>query len=470
MRGIISYGVHIPYNRLARTAIGEALGSGGGRGTRAVASYDEDTTTMAVEAARLARRARPDVEVDDVWFATSSPAYLDKTNACAVHAALRLDSSTGAADMGGAVRSGLATLVAGLGGEGTILVAAADIRTGLPGSADERDGGDGAAAFVVGETGGPVLAELIGRGAATEEFLDRWRLPGEPRSQQWEERFGEGKYAALVKQAWASALDAASIAPDQVDRAVVTGSHTRAVRSAGRKLGLAEGALVDDLSASVGNTGAAHAGILLASALDTAEPGQIIAVVVLSDGADVLVFRTGDAIADWQPQRPVVAQVAAGSDALPYTKFLSWRDMLTVEPPRRPTPQRPSASAAGRSEGWKYGFVGGKDRSSGMVHLPPQRKSEKGSALDEMDPAPMADVPATVVTSTVDRVSYSPSPPIVAAVIDFDGGGRMPVELTDVAADEIAIGDRVEMTFRRLYTTFGIHNYFWKARPIRVEG
>ena len=30
-------------------------------------------------------------------------------------------------------------------------------------------------------------------------------------------------------------------------------------------------------------------------------------------------------------------------------------------------------------------------------------------------------------------------------------------------------GDRVEMTFRRLYTTFGIHNYFWKARPIRVE-
>jgi uncharacterized OB-fold protein len=346
---------------------------------------------------------------------------------------------------------------------------ASDIRTGLPGSADEREGGDGAAAFVVGETDGPVLAELIGRGAATEEFLDRWRLPGEPRSQQWEERFGEGKYAPLAKQAWASALDAASITPEQVDRAVVTGSHTRAVRSTGRKLGLAEGALVDDLSSSVGNAGAAHPGILLASALDSAEPGQVIAVVVLSDGADVLVFRATDAIADWRSPRPVAAQVTAGSDALPYTKFLSWREMLTVEPPRRPMPDRPSASAAGRSEHWKYGFVGGKDRSSGMVHLPPQRKSEKGAALDDMDPAPMADVPATVVTSTVDRVSYSPSPPIVAAVIDFDGGGRTPVELTDVASDEIAIGDRVEMTFRRLYTTFGIHNYFWKARPIRVE-
>ncbi len=468
MRGIISYGVHIPYNRLARSAIGESLGSGAGRGARSVAGYDEDTTTMGVEAARLARRAGGDAAIDRVWFATSSPAYLDKTNACAIHAALRLDPSAGAADMGGAVRSGLATLAAGLDGTGSTLVVTSDIRTGLPGSADERDGGDGAAAFVVGETDGPVLAELIGRGSATEEFLDRWRLPGEPRSQQWEERFGEGKYAPLVKQAWASALDAASLSPDQIDHAVVTGSHGRAVKAAGRRLGLAEGALVDDLSATVGNTGAAHAGLLLAAALDTAEPGQIVAVVVLSDGADVLLFRTAAAIADWQAPRPVADQVAAGSDALPYTKFLSWREMLTVEPPRRPMPERPSASAAARSEDWKYGFVGGKDRSSGMVHLPPQRKSEKGSTLDDMDPAPMADTPATVVTSTVDRVSYSPSPPIVAAIIDFDGGGRMPVELTDVAADDVAIGDRVEMTFRRLYTTYGIHNYFWKARPIRA--
>ena len=28
------------------------------------------------------------------------------------------------------------------------------------------------------------------------------------------------------------------------------------------------------------------------------------------------------------------------------------------------------------------------------------------------------------------------------------------------------IGDRMEMTFRRFYTTGGVHNYFWKARPL----
>jgi uncharacterized OB-fold protein len=52
-------------------------------------------------------------------------------------------------------------------------------------------------------------------------------------------------------------------------------------------------------------------------------------------------------------------------------------------------------------------------------------------------------------------------------VVDFDGGGRIQCELTDVEPSTVAIGDRVAMTFRRLYTTAdGVHNYFWKARPI----
>ena len=57
----------------------------------------------------------------------------------------------------------------------------------------------------------------------------------------------------------------------------------------------------------------------------------------------------------------------------------------------------------------------------------------------------------------------------MAAVIDFDGGGRFQCELTDVDPTTVEIGDRVEMTFRRLYTADGIHNYFWKARPLRSE-
>jgi uncharacterized OB-fold protein len=125
-----------------------------------------------------------------------------------------------------------------------------------------------------------------------------------------------------------------------------------------------------------------------------------------------------------------------------------------------------SASAAERRLDWKYGFVGSRDRSSDALHLPPARVSTVGGNIDDMDPAPMADVPATVATFTVDSLAYSPSPPVVFAVADFEGGGRLPVELTDVRPAEVRIGMSVEMTFRRLNTADGIANYFWKARPV----
>ena len=54
MAGLVAYGTYLPYNRLERSAIGAALGSPGGKGTRTVASFDEDATTMGVEAARAA--------------------------------------------------------------------------------------------------------------------------------------------------------------------------------------------------------------------------------------------------------------------------------------------------------------------------------------------------------------------------------------------------------------------------------
>ena len=92
----------------------------------------------------------------------------------------------------------------------------------------------------------------------------------------------------------------------------------------------------------------------------------------------------------------------------------------------------------------------------------------EGGAIDDMEPIPMADATGTVTTFTIDRLAYSPSPPIVFAVVDFDEGGRLPLELTDCDADEVEIGTRVEMTFRRLFTADGIHNYFWKGRPIRA--
>lgn len=82
-----------------------------------------------------------------------------------------------------------------------------------------------------------------------------------------------------------------------------------------------------------------------------------------------------------------------------------------------------------------------------------------------MEQIRLADVGGRVATFTVDRLAFSLSPPVVGAVVDFDGGGRYRCEMTDVDPESIGIGTRVEMTFRRLFTAKGVHNYFWKARP-----
>src|SRR6266508_627833 len=442
MNGIVSYGSYIPYFRLDRKAIGEALGASAGKGTRAVASYDEDTTSMGVEAARAALRGAPLLGPSDIYFATADPAYLDKTNATAIHAALDLDTSAMAYDMLGSIRSGAGALRAATDASRPTLAVLSDIRTGLPGGPDERDGGDAAVAFLMagGDAKHPVLAEQVGAGAATAEFLERWRVPGDAASRQWEERFGEHVYVPLAESAIVEALKSAGITASALAHVIVAGSHGRANKRAAAGLGAKAAAFADDLTGTVGNAGAAHAGLLFADALDRAQADDLIAVVTLADGCDVTLWRATAALAG-RRQRTPVAKQAAGGARVAYGTFLTWRGFLKREPPRRPDPVPPAA--------------------------PPARLCLKCHAVDKMAPEPMADVSASIATYTVDRLAYSLSPPVVVGVLDFEGGGRFQCELTDVDPASVKIGDRVEMTFRRLMTANGVHNYFWKARPER---
>ena len=367
-------------------------------------------------------------------------------------------------DAGGSARSAEAAISGARGTPGISMAVISDLRTGNPTSNDESGGGDAAAALLFGDDEeAPVIAHAIGRAAATGEFLDRYRLPGENASRIWEERFGEQAYLTLAEDAIERAVKEADVTLEDVDKVVIAGLHARAVRSLSR---IAGDKLVDDLTGRIGNPGAAQLPLLVASALDNAAPGETILCVHLADGANASVLRTTDAIADYTPFSSVESQIENGSDNLDYNLYLTWRGFLDREPPRRPDPDRPGAPPAVRSEDWKYAFVGSRDRSSGAIHLPPMRVSMDGGAVDDMERIRMADTPATIATFTVDYLAFSLSPPTVAVVIDFDGGGRFQAEMTDVDPNEVKIGDRVEMTFRRLFTAQGIHNYFWKARPL----
>ena len=465
MAGILAYGAYVPPGRLDRLAVGATLGQPAGRGTRSVASHDEDSTTLAVEAARITLRRAPSTTPTRVLFSTATPTYLDRTNAAVIHAALDLEPGTAAYDFGGAPRSGIGALTTALDASETTLVVASDIRTGLPGSADETSGGDAGVAFLVGN--GPALAEVVASAAVTAEFLDRWRVPGQHHSRLWEDRFGQASYLPPAQQAIEQVLKSAGVAREDVAAVVVAGMHERARGAIAKSLG----ASASPVSEAVGNPGTAQPGLLLAEALDAAAPGDLILVVTLADGADALLLRATNAIAQARTWPSLAQSVGQGTRDIPYPTFLTWRGMLDREPPRRPDPEPPSPPVSARHAAWKFAFVAGACTSCGTRHLPALQTCMSCGHAGDMEPVPLADVPGSVVTYTVDRLTYSLSPPVIAVVIDFDGGGRFQTELTDAASDDVAIGHRVEMTFRRFFlASNGIANYFWKARPVTNEG
>jgi hydroxymethylglutaryl-CoA synthase len=459
--GILRYGSYVPYFRLARSALGA------GQGERAVASFDEDAVSMAVEAARDA--VRGGVPVDALLFATLSPAYAEKLDTATIQAALDLPETVASTALGGSSRMGLAGLLLGLdlaaAGRRT-LVCASDVVVGAPGGARESQGGDGAAAFVTGGDG-EAAARMLGRASATIEILDAWRLPEDRFARQWEERFAADTMAPAVIDTARHALAAAGVDAATLASVILDGVNPRVLAQVPRALGLVPAQLADPLAASVGRTGCAHAGLLLARALDHARAGDRLLVVSAADGADALVLEVTDRVRDLPPRRTVDRWIASKRNDLAYTSYLKWRGILPFEAPRRPDPERPAAPPMRRHERWKLAFVGSRCTACRTGHLPPQRVCVKCGAVDRMSEERFADTSCRVATYTLDHLAYSLQPPVVAAFVDYEGGGRFSCELTDVDPAAVAIGDRLEMTFRRLFTAQGVHNYFWKARPGR---
>lgn len=433
MKALVDYAGYLPAYRL---------------GKRVVAAFDEDSTTMAVAAAA-------DMSADErtaLYFATSTPAYADKNNASAVHAALGLPSDVFATDLCGTGRSTFAAIRSAAAAGG--LVVTADVRVGRAGSADEKRGGDGAAGLRFGD--GEPIAQPIGVASRTAEFLDRWRLPTRSFGQQWEERFGFERYAPLIRETAAAALESAGLA--DVDHVALACPNTAVLARAAT---LVKGQK-SVTTPPIGFSGSADAALALCSVLDSAEPGDSILLISATDGCDALVLRVAPALVAHRQRRSMADQLSGGISADRLT-YLSWRGLLELEPPRRPEPERAAAPPAGRSSEWKFGLNGSRCTQCGFVHMPPARVCRSCGAVDAVEKAPAAKLAGTVATFTVDHLAYSPSPPVVQVAVDVDGGGRCTLELADAEPDRLTVGARVGFTFRRLFTAGDVHDYFWKA-------
>ncbi len=456
--GIGAYAVHLPRYELRSNSLDGRPTDGRGP-VRSVAGFDEDSVTMAVETLRHIAADTPAGR--QLLLATTSAPYDAKTSAGIVHEALGVDPAVIAVDLRGH-RSGAAAL--DLVVRGPAVAALADVRTTRPGAPDELAQGDAAAAFATGTD----AAVLLARAGHTVELLERWRLPGERHDRVWDERFTADVLTEAATTATRRALAEAGL--DAADHVAVSSSNARAAAAVRRALRSSG----DDaaIERAVGFTGAAHPGLLLAAALDVAEPGQTVLLLSLTEGADAFVFRVGEGVRGAR-SGPSVREQLEDREVVTYGRYLRWRGLLDVQGPMRPAAPAPASPPMHRRAGWKFRLEGSQCDACGKITTPPGRVCAVcGIAASTASPGKVSlrDRVATVVSVTQDHLTTMPESEVAIVVADVDGGGRLTGYATDIPAEEVRVGMQMTPSFRRLWTTDGIHNYFWKLRPGKDNG
>ncbi len=469
MVGIKRFGAYIPYYRLSRELISRVWGMEGGRGERSVAYFDEDSATMAVEAGIDCLRGADREEVDGLFFASTTSPYSEKQCATLVATAADLHDNILTADFANSLRAGTTALRTAVdavkaGSASNILVAAADQRTGYPRSNLERDLGDGAAAFLVGDT--DVVAELEGFTAISDEITDIWRTNTDRFVRTWEDRWvREHGYMANIRRAVSSLMNRMGLHSTDIAWAVIDAPDARSQRTAARALNLEGQCQIQDLLLdSVGVTGCGHALLMLAACLEKAGPGERLLVVSYGSGAEALLFRITDAISSIKGPRGVSGHITRKAPLSSYEKYLWFRGLVEVEPPS-PILVDSSATAVWRDRNSIIRLRGSRCLECGLVQHPVQRVCDRCGVKDRFEEIRLSDQPAELFSFSLDNFGAQVDPPMIQSVVDTRPGARIFTTMVDVDPSEVRVGMPVEMTFRRTREASGFHQYYWKCRP-----
>ena len=477
--GILSVGAYIPRRRLQRSAVHAANSwfapnlRGLSKGEKAIVNWDEDSVTMAVDAARDCLTGLDKARIDAVSLASTTLPFADRLNAGIVKEALNLNEAIQAFDLTGGQRAGTSALVQALGSNGAQLCLAADNRKARAGSEGEMLQGDAGAAVLVGE--GDPIATLRGSHSITVDFVDHFRATGEDYDYAWEKRWvrDEG-FQKVMGGAVAQAIEKIGVKASDIDHVLIALPGRSLPPKFVKSLGFNPDNVADILFNDVGYTGAAHPFLMLAAALERAKPNETILLASFGQGADVMLFETTKAVTQTRAGMGFEGGLANKSADENYLRYLFHRGQLDLEKGMRAEyDEKQPGTALSRDRKTVLGLIGGKCRETGVVQFPKTDISvaQNQRATGTQDDYPLSDKLATVTTFTADRLTYSPDPPTYYGMIDFEGGGRMISEFSDVTDEDMSVGAEMRMVFRikarddmRKFT-----KYFWKATPVHRD-
>jgi hydroxymethylglutaryl-CoA synthase len=391
--------------------------------------------------------------------------------------ALDLSPEIRTSDFTTSIKAGTGALISAYdavtsGSAKSVLVCASDCRLGKPGGFQEEIYGDGGAALLLGDKG--VIANVEGTYSLSYDFVDHWRSDVDKYNRTWEDRWirDEG-YGKFISEAISGLLKKYNLAPKDFAKVVYPCLYVRAHADIGKALGFEPDQIQDHMFTSIGNTGTAYTLQILVAALEDAKPGDKILVASYGNGSDALFLEVTKEIEKIRERRGVKGHLASKKDLGSYEKYVTAREILTIDTGGRGEEVAPTQqSTLWRERRMVLGLCGSKCRRCGTPQYPPEEicANPKCGAIREMDGYRFSDKRGQLFTYTGDILAFSPSPPAIYGMVDFDGGGRWMFDITDAELDSLQVGMPVEMSFRRKYhdVSRGIHAYYWKATPIRA--
>jgi 3-hydroxy-3-methylglutaryl CoA synthase len=442
--------------KLSRDEIAKETGMPSLGGERAVAHWDEDSLTMAVEAARGLGG-----NFDAVIFASTSPPFRIKQCASFVASALDLDSNVFTMDITDSFRASTNALITAnelvdSGKFSRVLVVASDCIPVKPETLYEQLYGDAAVAVSVERDGS---AKILGYNTATKPLPGSWMRSSDDSVKDFDMRLdGRYGYAASIQQAAMPLFSKLGLTPADIDRIVASAPDPKSYAGLLKAIGARQ---EEFFFSNVGIAGTAHPLLLLASQLE--KPGRIL-LGGYGEGADIFAIEIDEAI------ETNLGKMLESRKEISYGDYLFNRNFVGI----RDAPDRPSLTKYWRDEKSIIRFYGMRCKNCGAITYPVSRCCVECGAKDNYEEVKLGER-GKIYTFTVDYLvmpgNYTGDGihPHCVAVVDLDGGGRVFFEMTDMLRnfDGVECDADVERTFRLLFEKNNFKYYGWKARITR---
>lgn len=343
--GIISYGAYIPRYRIKIEEIANTWGEdpvaikkGLGVYEKSVPDIDEDTATIAVEAARNAvRRGNVDpARIQAVYTGSESHPYAVKPTSTIVAEAIGATPVLTAADFEFACKAGTAAMQVCLGlvrskMADLALAIGADVAQGAPGDALEYTAAAGGVALILGR--GDVAAEINATYSYTTDTPDFWRREGMPYPEHGGRFTGEPAYFRHITSAAKGLMEQTGTTPGDYDYAVFHQPNGKFPQRVAGMLGFTREQIAPGLVVPyLGNTYSGSSLMGLAATLDIAQPGAQILLVSFGSGAgsDAFHITVGRGIEELKPRAPTVKELLANPLYINYGVYAKHKRKIKV--------------------------------------------------------------------------------------------------------------------------------------------